>query len=511
MATRKELIEAVGQRYGTAIGRDRVGILDEFVRLTGYHRKHAIRVLRRRSRPAAERVRERVYGEAVKQALIILWEAADRICGKRLKALLPTLIEAMQRHGHIDLDAAVHAHLLTIRAATIDRLLAPTRVLASEGRRRRSGIGSAIRKSVPVRTFADWKHPPPGYFEIDLVEHCGGVKQGGNYVHSLVLTDIATGWTECVALPVREQTLVVVGLRSVQQHIPFAVRGLDTDNDSVFMNDTMRAHCKEHHLEWTRSRAYKKNHQAWVEQKNGAVVRRLVGYGRLSGVAAAAALARLYASARLYINFFQPSFNPKSKQREGALVRKHYHAPLTPYERLLGLPMYDESLKQKLRAQFAILDPVQLLKAIRDAQHELAIISEPAIDSQFDVSVDNAAFVKSLQTAWQAGEVRPTHRKKAVTPRSWRTRADPFADTWPMIESWLREQPHCTAKELMMKLTLQLPDLYPTAAQLRTLQRRVQSWRAEQARVLVLGVMRSGRSRGDDRQNHSSETTTKLE
>jgi hypothetical protein len=137
-------------------------------------------------------VREHVYGEAVKQALIILWEAADRICGKRLKALLPTLIEAMRPHGHIDLDAAVQAYLLTISAATIDCLLAPTRALACEGRRRRSGIGSPIRKSVPVRTFADWKGPPPGYFEIDLVEHCGGVKQGGNYVHSLVLTDIAT-------------------------------------------------------------------------------------------------------------------------------------------------------------------------------------------------------------------------------------------------------------------------------------------------------------------------------
>src|SRR5689334_9102165 len=198
MATRKDLIEAVGQQCRSARREQRVGILDEFVRLTGYHRKHAIRVLRTAVNPARARVRQRVYDEAVKQALIVLWEAADRICGKRLKALLPSLIAAMQRHGHLQLDGVVEARLLTISAATIDRILLPTRMLARQGRRRRSGIGSEIRKSVPVRTFADWNDPPPGYFEIDLVEHCGGVKEGGNYVHSLVLTDIATGWTECV-------------------------------------------------------------------------------------------------------------------------------------------------------------------------------------------------------------------------------------------------------------------------------------------------------------------------
>ncbi|HLX28753.1 MAG TPA: transposase, partial [Casimicrobiaceae bacterium] len=139
------------------------------------------------------------------------------------------------------------------------------------------------------------------------------------------------------------------------------MRGVDTDNDSVFMNESMRDHCEEQRLEWTRSRAYKKNDQAWVEQKNGAVVRRLVGYGRLSGIAAAGALAQLYESARLYINFFQPSFKLKSKQRDGALVRKQYHAPLTPYQRLLVSSALDDSTKESLRGQFAALDPVDLL------------------------------------------------------------------------------------------------------------------------------------------------------
>jgi len=409
----------------------------------------------------------------------------------------------MERHGHLRLDPVVKAKVLAISAATIDRLLLPARALANGGRRPRSGIGSSIRQRVPVRTFADWNDPPPGFFEIDLVEHCGGVKEGGNHVHSLVLTDIATGWTECVALPVREQTLVVVGLRSVEEHIPFAMRGVDSDNDSVFMNETMRDHCETRRLEWTRSRAYKKNDQAWVEQKNGAVVRRLVGYGRLSGLAAAGALARLYASARLYINFFQPSFKLKSKHREGALVRKRYYPPLTPCQRLLASSAFDESAKERLRAQFATLDPVDLLKSIRIAQHELDTIMDRAPDSQPPASEDVAVFLKSLSTAWQSGEVRPTHKRKRATPRSWRTRVDPFAQSWTRVEGWLAEQPHSNAKELMKRLTVELPDLYPTAAQLRTLQRRVQCWRAEKAKTLVLGVVAN-------RNREVSETTISL-
>ena len=143
------------------------------------------------------------------------------------------------------------------------------------------------------------------------------MKQGGNFVHTLTLTDIHSGWTECAALAIREQSLVVEGISAIAQRLPFTLRGLDTDNDSAFMSETLQGYCEQHRIEWTRSRAYHKNDQAWVEQKNGAVVRRLAGYGRLSGLAAAGALQRLYESARLYVNFFQPSFKLASKQRSG--------------------------------------------------------------------------------------------------------------------------------------------------------------------------------------------------
>ncbi|MFM0069227.1 integrase catalytic domain-containing protein, partial [Paraburkholderia aspalathi] len=237
---------------------------------------------------------------------------------KRLKALIPKLVDAMERHGHLELDPVIKAKLLQVSAATIDRLLANARLHIDGQRKHRKGVGSAIRRSISVRTFADWRDPPPGFFEIDMVEHCGVSKTDGEFVHTLTLTDIASGWTECVAMRTRNQMLVIEAFEKVAADLPFSMPGVDSDNDTAFMNQSVFDYCKGHGLEQTRSRAYKKNDQAWVEQKNGAVVRRLVGYGRLSGTNAKNALAQLYASSRLYINFFQPSFKLKSKTHDGA-------------------------------------------------------------------------------------------------------------------------------------------------------------------------------------------------
>lgn len=415
------------------------------------------------------------------------------MCGKRLKALLPTLISAMQRHGHLDLDPMVHAALLEVSAATIDRALEDARLHIDGQRKRRKGVGSAIRRSVPVRTFSDWRDPPPGFFEIDMVEHCGGPKTDGDYVHSLVLTDIATGWTECVALPVRDQTLVVQGLAKAALDLPFPMRGVDSDNDSAFMNETVFDYCHARGLEQTRSRAYKKNDQAWVEQKNGAIVRRLVGYGRLSGMKATSALAHLYEVSRLYINFFQPSFKLKSKTRDGARVQMRYHAPATPCERLLAHDGVSVGVKDALKAQPQQLDPVLLLREIRAAQQALIDIiahGPNAAAAQAPAVADVKAFLAGLATAWRDGEVRPTHRKRPTAERTWRTRADPFADAWPVVEGWLIAEPTVTAKELMDRLAAMVPDVYASKAHLRTLQRRVKAWRATKAKDLILGSLR---------------------
>ena len=493
MTTRKELVEALRVRYRGASFGDRIRILDEFVALTGYHRKHATRVLGEKAAAAtAASARNRLYDEAVRQALTVLWEAADRVCGKRLKALIPMLVDAMERHGHLDLDPVIRTKVLQVSAATIDRVLAATRLHIDGQRKRRKGIGSAIRRSIPVRTFADWRDPPPGFFEIDMIEHCGGVKTEGEFVHTLTMTDIATGWTECVAMRFREQMLVVASFETVAAVLPFAMLGVDSDNDSAFMSQSVFDYCKGHGLEQTRSRAYKKNDQAWVEQKNGAVVRRLVGYGRLSGVDATKALAVLYASSRLYINFFQPSFKLKSKTRDGARVHKVYFTPATPCDRVLAHNSVEPAIKEKLRAQFNGLDPVRLLQEIRLAQQTLSELAAHGTRAQENLAkpANVELFLKSLSSAWKDGEARPTYRKQPNAKRWWKTRADPFADAWPVVEGWLVAEPTVAAKELMARLAAMVPDPYASQMQLRTLQRRVKAWRAERAKEMILGRLR---------------------
>ena len=253
---------------------------------------------------------------------------------------------------------------------------------------------------------------------MDMVAHCGN-SVAGSHVHSLVLTDIASGWTEAAAMVVREQTLVSVTVENVRARLPFPMLGLDVDNDSAFINDTLVNYCKERGIELTRSRAYKKNDQAWIEQKNAAVVRRLVGYGRLEGAGTAAALDKLHDTARLYVNFFLPSFKLKSKTRDGAKVSKKYEKPATPYQRLLASDRISDEHKERLRSAFAELDPVQLLSQIRQAQRDLAglEVGSPA-DRPAEINRDLTRFVENLSTAWRDGEVRPTHRKQSTGPRT---------------------------------------------------------------------------------------------
>jgi len=210
------------------------GMLDEFAALTGHHRKHAMRLLRagvfkKRSSPRPDR---QMYDQATREGLIVVWKASDRICGKQLRALVPILISAMERHGHLQLAPEVLTGLLTMSAATMDRALGDARG-ATKGRpRRRSPPSAAIRRSVTVRTFSDWDDPPPGFMEADLVAHSGPTAKG-SYVQALMLTDIAAGWTECSPVLVREQRLLTEVLGELRKVLPFPLLGFDTDNDSV--------------------------------------------------------------------------------------------------------------------------------------------------------------------------------------------------------------------------------------------------------------------------------------
>ena len=496
MATRDELVGALAARYGASNRVERGSILDEFVAVSGLHRKHAMRLLRagKPNQRSGPRPGRRLYDEAVRAALIVIWEASDRVCGKRLRALVPILAEAMERHGHLQLTPEVRTGLLTMSAATIDRALREVRGAGSK--RRHAPPSATIRRSVPVRTFDGWNDPPPGFIEADLVAHSGPTAKG-SFVQTLTLTDIATGWTECAPLLVREQKLLAEVLSEMRQRMPFPLLGFDTDNDSVFMNETIKAYCDEAGLVFTRCRPYRKNDQAWVEQKNGAVVRRAVGYRRYEGLEAAAALGRLYTALRLFVNFFQPSFKLAGKLRDGAKVSKKYHPPATPYQRLLADARTNKQVQRRATATYATLDPVRLLKTIREIQQELVGLADrPAIGeaAAHPTASTLEEFLSGLRTAWQEGEVRPTSKPKEKARRG-RRRPDPLVTVTALVREWFEAEPWRTSRELFERLQQAQPGVFPDG-QLRTLQRRVKAWRSELAHQMVFGTKAAGEPPG---------------
>lgn len=226
---RAELAEVIRRRYRSAKGPEKRRILGEFIVTTGYHEKSAIRVLNASPAPKHRQTRQRtsLYDEAARAALIVLWEASDRVCGKRLSPLLPILLPALERHGHLKLKPDIRSKVLAMSAATIDRLLRAPRNAIRPRKPRRPA--PEPRRRIPLRTFPDWNTPQPGCMEMDLVAHCGDVNRG-SYINSLVLTDIANGWTEAAPIIVREGNLVVETLDRIRLGLPFALRALDVDN-----------------------------------------------------------------------------------------------------------------------------------------------------------------------------------------------------------------------------------------------------------------------------------------
>ena len=292
MELRRELLRRTAEDYASARKRIKSQIVDQLVAATGYGRKHAITLLNNPpSSISSSRPRRARYDERVKRALVTLWTTANRICAKRLVPFLPELIEVMERHGHLSLPADVRGKLLTISPATADRLLATER--SNQRGMSTTRPGSLLKKQIKVRTFADWDDLQPGFLEADLVAHCG-VSAAGSFLHTLVLVDVATGWTECVALLRRSEADVIGALNSLRGRLPVPLLGLDTDNGSEFINYEMLRYCQREQITFTRSRVNRKNDQAFVEEKNGSVVRRLIGYDRYEGLGAWRALIHLY-------------------------------------------------------------------------------------------------------------------------------------------------------------------------------------------------------------------------
>ncbi|MCP4165346.1 MAG: transposase family protein [Chloroflexi bacterium] len=439
----------------------------------------------------------------LQEALVVAWTAANCICAKRLAPFLPALVESLERHGHLVLSEEVRRQLLTMSAATADRIMSEWRADTRMRGATTTKAGKLLKHQIPIRTFAEWNETQPGFFEADLVAHCGTSVEG-MFLWSLVLTDIATGWTECLALRHRSKEAVVAGLDRVRQLLPFTMLGFDTDNGSEFLNATVLAYCEASEITFTRGRAYKKNGQCYIEQKNGSIVRQLIGYDRFEGEFAYRQLSELYRAVRLYVNFFQPFMKLVAKKRQGSQVRRKYDLAQTPVQRLLTYDSLEEE-KQHLQQVFHALDPVRLLRQIQTLQDALwrhaiqlpptnTIETTPVLLSA-QVSFDPSACMPSHNANVPDNDVdfpdlsaeertsglrkRKYHRKqKLPQPRTYRTRKDPFEEVTDELYQWFLDAPDVTAKALLQKLQTQYPNRYPDNL-LRTLQRRVAQWRTQ--------------------------------
>jgi hypothetical protein len=378
--TRRSILEyaqALRSRYYKASKEEKSKMLDEFTKVTGLHRKAAIRLLNRVSRFTAgkRRGRKRRYGSEVVEALKAIWEASDRLCSKRLKPFIPEMVKALRRHSEQRIDVSLEMQLCGISPSTIDRLLRPCRKLGGRKPISTTRPGSLLKSAIPIRTFADWEEDRPGFMETDLVAHCGDNVEGF-YLNTLCSVDVASGWTECLPVWGKWHEKVRQSVHHMRQHLPFPLLGIDSDNGSEFINRCFYKYCRDEKITFTRSRSYKKNDSCHVEQKNGNVVRRLIGYERYNSKASFECLGRVYNLIRLYINFFQPTMKLVSKTRHGAKVHKVYDTAQTPYQRLVKTGVLTEVRKAELAATYHGLNPVLLLKQINSNLEKLWRLAE---------------------------------------------------------------------------------------------------------------------------------------
>jgi hypothetical protein len=325
---------------------------------------------------------------------------------------------------------------------------------------------------------------------------------GGSFLYSLTVTDVVTAWTECTALLFRDQHTTLDGLARIRNQMPVALTSFDTDNGTEFINEVVFAYCEKHGIKFTRSRPYKKNDQCFIEQKNGNVVRRNIGYDRFEGMASCRALNELYAVLRLYVNFFQPSVKLIEKTRQGSKTRRTYDTARTPYQRMMESAAVSAETKVRLKTEYIDLDPIDLLERLRVCQEALwklavgppsARVSRLAEASQLSATAPASDSRPSAPLPPLSGGAttneREVHWRKAKRSyiksdraRNWRTREDPFQLVWEEVLAMLSASPSQPAKTILTELQQRYPGVFPTG-QLRTLQRRVHRWRVDQTLV----------------------------
>lgn len=362
--SKRELLQAIRPRYLKANKAGKTRILDEFVAATGYHRKHANRLLKNGPGPKSRKKkgRRKEYQGEVVQALKQVWEICGRICSKRLHPFLPEIVTVLERHNELQLSSETRVLLLRMSRSTIDRCLQAARF---EHRRGLSTTkpGALLKKAIPVRTYAEWDDARPGFVEMDLVAHCGETT-AGQYLNTLTVVDICTGWTECLAVYQKTQQAVFEAILQLRQRLPFPLLGVDSDNGGEFINDILYRYCLTEQITFTRSRPYKKNDQAYVEQKNWSVVRHLIGYDRFETPEELLLLRTIYDDLRLYVNFFQPVLKLIGKEQVDGKTVKRYDRAITPFRRVLASAEVSIEVKARLTGLYFQLNPVTLRNRI---------------------------------------------------------------------------------------------------------------------------------------------------
>ncbi len=372
-----EYAEAVRERYLGATKKIKEIILDEFTAATGLHRKAAIRLLNKggKSSKAKRKGRPHLYDLEVMTALKFAWEAADRLCSRRLRPFLSELVSILRGKGELDISEETVRQLTKMSESTIDRILRRYRRKEPRYGMSTTKPGTLLKDAIPVGTFADWDEKRAGFLEVDLVAHCGDSAEGF-YLNTLSAVDVASDWYEPVAVWGKGQDRVGGAIYDVRKRLPMTLLGLDSDNGGEFINQSLYGYCLKNNITFTRSRSYKKNDSCHVEQKNWSVVRRVIGYDRYSSKAALKALEGVYMLLRLYVNFFQPVLKLVGKSRQGAKVHKTYDTAKTPYQRLLQSGVLSEAKKGELASIYTALNPVVLLKQIRQEVEHLWTVAD---------------------------------------------------------------------------------------------------------------------------------------
>ena len=381
MKTRKEVIGAQKKAYQKAEKKKKSEIISSLCETTGLSRDRISRILReseglKKKVKRETRGRKKKYDNSLLTELQRIWVILDCSCGKRMAAGMKGVLEALIRFDEISADEEAINKLRTISPATIDRLLSAAKQQFIGKGRSTTKPGTLLKKDIPMRTGTDWNENSPGFVEIDLVAHCGDTT-AGEYINTLDVTDVCSGWTETQAVINKAQVHVFEGIKDIRTRLPFELYGIDSDNGSEFINHQLFRYCKQEGILFTRSRSYRKNDSCYVEQKNYTIVRRNIGYERYESPDALRLMNEYYALLRLRTNFFMPSLKLESKTRDGARIKKKYYDPKTPCQRLIESEHLDETQKKKLIETYQTINPAEISRKMIAILEKLGKASVP--------------------------------------------------------------------------------------------------------------------------------------